>query len=164
MNLLLTVIWILVSSICLVTSASLWDLMPSNIHRQKSQETNQPAQARSQASQGGFWGQILQHSKEGRTQSEKYSSKNSEPLVRIASESVLPAGPQKHRKNIPESLRSLHTLYTDYDDYQDDDYYDEDYDEGNYDSDFELLNIKNNNAEIQTVEDSNVDQVMRKHQ
>ena len=60
-------------------------------------------------------------------------------------------------------MRSLHTLYTDYDHY-DEDYYDGDYYEGNYDNEFELVNIKNSDAEIQTVEDSNVDQVLRTHQ
>ena len=162
MNILLAVISMLEISGCTVSGASLWDLMPTNLQRQKTQ-VNQPAQPQNRGSQGGFWGQILQHSKEGQTQGEKYSSKNSERLVTIASESVLPAGSQKQRKNIPESLRSLHTIYTDYnEDY--DDYYDDEYYEGDYDSEFELLNNKNDNAEIQTVEDSNVDHVLRTHQ
>ena len=166
MNLLLTVISVLVTISCVATGTSLWDLMPgTNLQRQKTQVTsNQPIKAQNRGSQGGFWGQILQHSaKEGQqTQSgEKYSGKNSEQsLVTIASESVEPsAGLHKLRKNIPESLRSLHTLYTDYDDY-DEEYYDEDY----YEDDFELVTVKNNNAEIQTGEDSNVDQVLRTHQ
>ena len=162
MNFLLTVISVLVTISCVVTGTSLWDLMPgTNLQRQKTQKNQQiKAQNRDSQSQGGFWGQILQHSKEGQqTQSgEKYSGKNSEQsLVTIASESVKPsAGLQKLRKNIPESLRSLHTLYTDYDD----EYYDDDY----YEDGFELVTVKNSNAEIQTVEDSNVDQVLRTHQ
>ena len=168
MNLLLTVISVLVTISCVATGTSLWDLMPgTRPQRLKTPVTNnQPIKAkkRGSQSQGGFWGQILQHSaKEGpQTQSgEKYSGKNSEQsLVTIASESVEPsAGLHKLRKNIPESLRSLHTLYTDYDDY-DDEYYDEDY----YEDDFELVTVKNSNAEIQTGEDSNVDQVLRTHQ
>ena len=163
MNLFLTVISMLVSSSCVVSGTSLWDLMPTNIQRQKT-KVNQPSQVQSVGSQGGFWGQILQHSKDEQTQGEKYSSKNSEQLITIASDSVLPAGSQKQRKNIPESLRSLHTIYTDYDEDYDDYYNDEYYEEGDYDSEYELLNIKNDNQEIQTVEDSNVDHVLRTHQ
>ena len=163
MKFLLRVISVLAASSCVASGTSLWDLMPGT-QRQKTQVNNNPTKAQNRGSQGGFWGQILQHSKEGQTPSEKYSAKNSQPLVTIASESVMPsAGLQKQRKNIPESLRSLHTLYTDYDDF-DEDYYDGDYYEGNYDSEFELVNINNNDAEIQTVEDSNVDQVLRTHQ
>ena len=163
MHFLLAVISVLAAGSCVVSGTSLWDLMPGT-QRQKTQVNHNPIKAQNRGSQGGFWGQILQHSKEGQTPSEKYSSKNSQPLVTIASESVMPsAGLQKQRKNIPESLRSLHTLYTDYDHY-DEDYYNGDYYEGNYDNEFELVNIKNSDAEIQTVEDSNVDQVLRTHQ
>ena len=124
MNLLLIVISTLVISGRVASGTSLWDLMPTTLQRQT--RVKQPAPPQSRGSQGGFWGQILQHSKEGQTQGEKYSSQNSERLVTIASESVRPAGSQNQRKNIPESLRSLHTIYTDYDeDY--DDYYDDEY-------------------------------------
>ena len=166
MNFLLTVISVLVTISCVATGTSLWDLMPGTHPQRQKTQVNDPVKAQNRGTQsqgGGFWGQILQHSKEGQqTQSgEKYSGKNSEQsLVTIASESVKPsAGLQKLRKNIPESLRSLHTLYTDYEDY-DDEYYDEDY----YEDDFDLVTVKNSNAEIQTVEDSNVDQVLRTHQ
>ena len=170
MNFLLTMFSVLAAGSCVVRGASLWDLMPgTNPHSQKTKVNHNLqgvalTKSANRGSQGGFWGQILQHSKEGQTPSEKYSSKNSQPLVTIASESVMPsAGLQKQRKNIPESLRSLHTLYTDYDDF-DEDYYDGDYHEGNYDSEYELVNIKNSDGEIQTVEDSHVDQVLRTHQ
>ena len=141
--------------------------MPANIQRQTSQRTQvgKTHQAQSRGSQGGFWGQILQHTNEGQTVrgGEQFYSQNSEPLVTIASESVTPGGSQKQRKIIPESLRSLHTIYTDYDeDY--DNYYNDQYYEGDYDNEFELVNLKTNKAEIQTVEDTKLDEVLRTHQ